>query len=68
MGKRILPGHIGGTIHQWRAKKRAEAKAVQRALRTMLKGCAFTPTRDIGVMLRMADENVERLSVKNWGH
>jgi hypothetical protein len=64
--KRKLPGHMPGTIKQWRIKKRRELDEVIKAMRTFRLGCAYTPTNDWGDLLSAVEKNRRRLSVKEW--
>lgn len=70
MKKEFLPDHVKKdfpTMHAWRSHKRRQAKIARRAVHDLLIGCAFTPARQIGVILGEMDRVIEELSVKNWG-
>lgn len=59
----------GITNRQWKARKRAELKAVIAAYNVYRMGCAYCPGEDIAVGdLKSALERLKAaLSVKSWG-
>jgi hypothetical protein len=56
MTKRLLPKHISGTAREWRLKKRAELRSVQRALSVLQMGCAYTPISDFGKVWALCEQ------------
>lgn len=65
--KRFLPDHIRGTGRAWKKRKRAELKAIAKAVDTFNLGCAFTPERDIYIVKDWLKTAQDALSAKNWG-
>lgn len=66
MNKRRLPAHIPGTMRAWQRKKRAQLRAVLKAMEEVQLGCAYTPIRDWGVLMSAVEENIERCSPRKW--
>jgi hypothetical protein len=78
MPRTKLPDHIPYTNREWKQLKRAELKAVRRALNTLMLGVAFTPAYDRAVgetffasPFEQADKALKelerRFSFKTWG-
>lgn len=68
MSKRILPNHIPGAIHDWRALKRHEAQIVEQAIQNLLMGAAYTPMEPCVLdVLKIVKNWRHQLSVKEWG-
>lgn len=66
IGKRTFPPHIGDS-RAFKARKRRELAALERAVLDALTGAAYTPLRDIGVMLRQVQAWRKDCSAKVWG-
>lgn len=66
MSKRRLPEHIPGTMRAWQRRKRAELRAVLKAMERFQLGCAYTPARDWGVVMRAVETNIEQCSPRKW--
>ncbi len=63
---RILPVHIAGTLRQFKARKRREWRAIEKAAEVYRRGCAFAPVRT-GALWAILEAGRDALSVKNWG-
>lgn len=59
----------GITQREWKAKKRAELKAVAKAWDVFRRGCAFTPatSQSVDTVNREMKFMTGRLSSKEWG-
>lgn len=64
--KRTFPPHLGDR-RAFKARKRRELAAVERAVWNALNGAAYTPMRDIGVLLDRVREWRKACSAKAWG-
>ena len=64
--KRTFPPHIGDR-RAFKARKRREIAAAERAIWNALGGAAYTPMRDVGVVLAKVREWRKACSVKAWG-
>lgn len=70
----VIPGWLRKqekiTTRQWKARKRAQIKAIDRAFREFRLGCAYTPGLCYNEVARI-DTSIgvikHELSVKNWG-
>jgi hypothetical protein len=64
--KRTFPPHLGDR-RAFKARKRRELAALERAVYNCLHGAAYTPLRDVGVVLRQVQEWRRNCSAKAWG-
>lgn len=68
MSKRVpYPNWRYPSLRAFKAQKRRDAKAAEKALHDLLVGCAFTPSRNVGLLLEQVQEIRKRFSVKEWG-
>jgi len=64
--KRTFPPHLGDR-RAFKARKRRELAALERAVFAALGGAAYTPMKDVGVMLNKVREWRLACSAKEWG-
>jgi hypothetical protein len=59
----------GITVRQWKARKRAQIKAVLKCFDDYRMGCAYTPDGEgeVGQIDKALASIRAKLSVKNWG-
>lgn len=68
--KRKLPDHIPGTIRNWRKKKRAQLRQLNRALWAFRGGVAYVPGYSylrLESISKIIEEFQTAMSQKHWG-
>lgn len=63
---RAFPKHVGRS-RQWKARKRRELAALEKAVYAVLLGCAYTPLRNVGVVLEQVKAWRRDCSAARWG-
>lgn len=64
--RRAFPEHLGGR-RAFKARKRRELAALERAVWNALDGAAYTPMKDIGITLDTVRGWRKACSAKAWG-